>query len=120
VIGCLLNDDEQVQSLGTVVHKVAEGKLAYSQEIVEQYFHLSDLTLTPRELDVLYLAGEGLSNCEIAERLSVSPVTIRNHLSNVYAKLGIPQDARLSSRTCAIKMARQLGVMRTSIEAEAR
>ena len=119
VMGCLFNDDEQIQSLGAVVHKVADGKLAYSQEIVERYFHLSDLTLTPRELDVLYLAGEGLSNGEIAERLSISPVTVRNHLSNVYAKLGIPQDARWSPRVCAIKMARELGVMRMGIEAEA-
>jgi DNA-binding CsgD family transcriptional regulator len=57
-------------------------------------FHLSDLILTPRKLDVLYLAGEGMSNCEIADRLSISPVTIRNHLSNLYAKLGILQNAR--------------------------
>jgi DNA-binding NarL/FixJ family response regulator len=118
VMGCLFSDDEQIQSLGAVVHKVAEGKLAYSQEIVERYFHLSDLTLTPRELDVLYLAGEGMSNCAIADRLSISPVTIRNHLSNVYAKLGIPQDPRWSPRVCAIKMARELGVMRMSIESE--
>lgn len=118
VIGCLFSDDEQIQSLGAVVHKVAEGKLAYSQEIVERYFHLSDLTLTPRELDVLYLTGEGLSNCEIANRLSISPVTIRNHLSNVYAKLGIPQDARWSPRVCAVKMARELGVMGMGIVAE--
>jgi DNA-binding NarL/FixJ family response regulator len=111
VMGCLFSDDEQIESLGAVVHKVAEGKLAYSQEIVERYFHLSDLTLTPRELDVLYLAGEGLSNCEIANRLSISPVTVRNHLSNVYAKLGIPQDARWSPRVCAVKMARELGVL---------
>jgi DNA-binding NarL/FixJ family response regulator len=119
VTGCLFSDDEQTQSLGAVARKVAEGKLAYSQEIVERYFHLSDLILTPRELDVLYLAGEGMSNCEIADRLSISPVTIRNHLSNVYAKLGIPQDARWSPRVCAIKMARELGVMRMGTEPEA-
>ena len=118
VMGCLFSDDEQIQSLGAVVHKVAQGKLAYSQEIVERYFHLSDLTLTPRELDVLYLAGEGLSNCEIANRLSISPVTVRNHLSNVYAKLGIPQDARWSPRVCAVKMARELGVLGMGMGAE--
>jgi DNA-binding NarL/FixJ family response regulator len=119
VTGCLFSDDKQTQSLGAVARKVAEGKLAYSQEIVERYFHLSDLVLTPRELDVLYLAGEGMSNCEIANRLSISPVTIRNHLSNVYAKLGIPQDARWSPRVCAIKMARELGVMRMGTGPEA-
>ena len=106
VMGCLLSDDERIESLGTVVRKVAEGKLIYSQEIVEQYFQLFELALTPRELDVLYLAGEGLSNGEIGKRLSISPVTIRNHLSSIYAKLGISQEAGLSPRVCAINMAR--------------
>jgi DNA-binding NarL/FixJ family response regulator len=110
VVGCLFNDDEQIESLGTVVRSVAEGKLTYSQEIMERYFRLSGLTLTPRELDVLYLTGEGLSNCEIADRLSISSATIRNHLSNVYAKLGIPQNARWSPRVCAINLVRHLGI----------
>ena len=113
-MGCLFNDDERIQSLGTVVHKVTEGKLVYSQRIVERYFQLFELALTPRELDVLYLAGEGLSSGGIAERLSVSPLTIRNYLSRIFAKLGIPQEAELSSRVCAINMARHLGITRMS------
>jgi DNA-binding NarL/FixJ family response regulator len=119
VMGCLFSDDEQIQSLGAVVHKVADGKLTYSQEIVERFFQLFEIALTPRELDVLYLVGEGLSNGEIAERLSISPVTIRNHLSNIYAKLGVPQEAGLSPRVCAINLARHLGMTRmiTGMEA---
>jgi DNA-binding NarL/FixJ family response regulator len=89
VMGCLFNDDERIQSLGTVVHRVTEGKLVYSQRIVERYFQLFELALTPRELDVLYLAGEGLSSGGIAERLSISPLTIRDYLSHIYAKLGV-------------------------------
>jgi DNA-binding NarL/FixJ family response regulator len=112
VTGCLFSSDEQVRSLGAVVRKVAEGKLAYSQEIMERYFQLFELALTPRELEVLYLAGEGLSNDAIAKRLSVSPVTIRNHLSNVYAKLGIPQEVGVSPRVCAVNRVRRLGLMR--------
>jgi DNA-binding NarL/FixJ family response regulator len=112
VTGCLFSSDEQVRSLGDVVRKVAEGKLAYSQEIMERYFQLFELALTPRELEVLYLAGEGLSNDAIAKRLSVSPVTIRNHLSNVYAKLGIPQEVGVSPRVCAVNRAKHLGLIR--------
>jgi DNA-binding NarL/FixJ family response regulator len=119
VMGCLFSDDEQIQSLGAVVHKVADGKLAYSQEIVERYFRLSGLTLTPRDLDVLYLAGEGLSNCEIADRLSISPLTVRNHLVSIYAKLGVPQEAGINPRVYAVKMTRQLGLTRTRIVTEA-
>ena len=119
VMGCLFNDDERIQSLGTVVRKVAEGKLIYSQGIMERYFQLFEIALTPRELDVLYLVGEGLSNGEIAKRLSISPVTTRNHLSSIYAKLGVPQEAGLSPRVCAINLARHLGMTRmiTGMEA---
>lgn len=119
VMGCLFSDDKRIQSLGAVVRKVAEGKLAYSLEIVEGYFHPAGPALTARELDVLYLAAEGLSNGEIGERLSISPVTVRNHLSNVYAKLGVPQDGRFSPRVCAINMARQLGATPAGTGAEA-
>jgi DNA-binding NarL/FixJ family response regulator len=46
--------------------------------------------LTPRELEVLGLVAEGLRNREIAERLGVSEQTIKNQLSSVLHKLGVP------------------------------
>jgi DNA-binding NarL/FixJ family response regulator len=45
--------------------------------------------LTPRELEVLRLLAEGLSNKAIAGTLGVSPRTINFHLDNLYAKLGV-------------------------------
>ena len=45
--------------------------------------------LTPRELEVLRLLAEGLSNKAIAGALGVSPRTINFHLDNLYAKLGV-------------------------------
>jgi DNA-binding CsgD family transcriptional regulator len=45
--------------------------------------------LTPREREILDLVAEGRTNAEIAERLWVSPGTVRKHLDNVYAKLGV-------------------------------
>jgi DNA-binding CsgD family transcriptional regulator len=54
--------------------------------------------LTPREREILDLVAEGRTNAEIAERLWVSPVTVRKHLENVYAKLGV------HTRTAAVAL----------------
>jgi pimeloyl-ACP methyl ester carboxylesterase/DNA-binding CsgD family transcriptional regulator len=46
-------------------------------------------SLTAREREVLALITEGLGNAEIAKRLSISEKTVRNHVSNVFDKLGV-------------------------------
>ena len=46
-------------------------------------------SLSVREREVLSLITEGLSNAEIAERLSISEKTVRNHVSNLFNKLGV-------------------------------
>jgi DNA-binding NarL/FixJ family response regulator len=45
--------------------------------------------LTRREVDVLRLLGEGLTNAEIARRLFISPKTAEHHVSRVFAKLSL-------------------------------
>jgi DNA-binding CsgD family transcriptional regulator len=45
--------------------------------------------LTAREREILDLVAEGTTNAEIAERLWISPGTVRRHLENIYAKLGV-------------------------------
>src|SRR5262249_17927176 len=45
--------------------------------------------LSPREREVLAAITEGLSNAEIGEQLAISGKTVRNHVSNVFDKLGV-------------------------------
>lgn len=55
---------------------------------------LAELGLSRRELETARLAAEGRTNQEIAEILFLSERTIKNHLSRVYDKLGIPGTER--------------------------
>jgi predicted ATPase/class 3 adenylate cyclase/DNA-binding CsgD family transcriptional regulator len=54
-------------------------------------------SLTPTELDVVRLVAEGLTNPQIAKRLFVSRNTVKMHLSNVFAKLGVATRSALTA-----------------------
>jgi DNA-binding NarL/FixJ family response regulator len=59
--------------------------------------------LTERELQVLRLAAQGLTNYDIAQRLYISVRTVESHLTNLYGKLGV------GSRTEAVVYAMRRG-----------
>lgn len=61
--------------------------------------------LTPRELEVLELAAEGQSGPMIAEKLVVSPATVRTHFENIYGKLGV------GDRAGSVAKAMRLGLI---------
>ena len=60
--------------------------------------------LTDREREILSLVARGLTNAAIADRLVLSPKTVRNHVSNVMTKIGA------ADRAAAVAMARDAGL----------
>lgn len=61
--------------------------------------------LSPREREVLRLVADGLSNCAIAGRLSVSEATVTRHLANIFAKTGV------TNRAAAVAQAFRHGLL---------
>jgi NarL family two-component system response regulator LiaR len=66
---------------------------------------LEALGITPRELEILSLIAQGLSNREIAGRLFVSENTVKTHCSRAFDKLGARR------RTQAVQLGKQLGIL---------
>ncbi len=66
---------------------------------------LTKLSLSKRELEVLQLMAEGLSNHEIADRLFVSLSTIKTHSRNIFDKMGVAR------RTQAVDKAKKLSII---------
>jgi LuxR family maltose regulon positive regulatory protein len=60
--------------------------------------------LTTREWEVLKLIEAGCSNQDIANKLVISPATVKRHISNIYVKLGA------KSRTQAVSLSKELGL----------
>ena len=65
----------------------------------------ASLGITEREYEVLRLLASGCANKQIAERLSVSPNTVKTHIARLFEKL------EASRRTEAIQKARELGLI---------
>lgn len=66
---------------------------------------LGDLGITPRELEILALIAQGLSNREIAARLFVSENTVKTHSSRLFEKLSAKR------RTQAVQIGKELGLI---------
>ena len=66
---------------------------------------LRELSITPRELEILQLIAEGFSNREIAEKLFVSENTVKTHTSRVFDKLSARR------RTQAVQRGKELGLI---------
>jgi two-component system, NarL family, response regulator LiaR len=103
-IGYLLKD-VSADELAQAIRAAHAGRATLSMEVTQSLVQSANqppalgLDLTEREREVLKLMVEGLNNPQIAGRLSVSPSTIKSHVSNILSKLGV------ASRTEAVTLA---------------
>lgn len=81
------------EDLIETIQATFQGKMVFSPDIVEQLVSPSqpavDFQLTDRELEVLVLLAEGMTNHQSAQRLSISVSTLKFHMNNIYEKLGV-------------------------------
>ena len=88
------------------IRKVHAGKKAIPPEIAAQLAdHMSDETLTAREIEILQQVAEGSRNRDIADRLFISEGTVKVHIQHIMGKLGA------SDRTQAITIAVRRGII---------
>ncbi len=90
---------------------VAEGQQLEVEEILlapEPSARKQPDDLSARELEVVSLVAEGLTDAEIAERLGIRPRTVSTHLTSVYNKFGV------RSRTQAVREAQRRGLLETA------
>ncbi|MDP9352101.1 MAG: response regulator transcription factor [Chloroflexota bacterium] len=114
--GYILKGAEGDETL-RAIHAVARGEAIFSPTIARRLMqHFSTLgrsasqdpfpELTEREHEVLALVAQGYTNTTIAERLYMSPKTVRNYVSSIFSKL------QVSDRTQAAIRAREAGLGR--------
>ena len=100
-----IKSDASVEELVSAIHTAYKGRTRVSPHIarslIERVYHLTgefeglnesifdNVELTPREMDVLALLGENLTNQEIAERMFIEVGTVKNHVHSILQKLEV-------------------------------
>lgn len=86
--------DSSLQELVTAINNVSKGVSYVDPRVAAAYFRRrtdSDRggmsPLSPREIDIIRLVAQGLSNRDIGRRLVVSEKTVKNHISHIFSKL---------------------------------
>jgi DNA-binding NarL/FixJ family response regulator len=112
--GYMLKDEEPA-TIAKGIRAISKGETWLSADVATRLVFASVRSsqnygkseLTSREKEVLTLIAKGHDNRKIAETLSISEGTVKNHVSNIYEKIGV------NSRAEAVAWAWEYGVVRT-------
>lgn len=104
--GYLLKDAPPSELIGAVRAVHAGGRSISADAAMKMAERASELDLTEREREVMQLITQGLSNLDIASELSISEGTVKFHVGNIFAKLGV------EDRTQAVIVALKRGLVR--------
>jgi DNA-binding NarL/FixJ family response regulator len=88
-VAAYLNRNAGHENVLNAVRAVKAGNPALSAPALTPMALPASLGLTRRETEIFLLLQEGLSNKEIATRLSISLATVKNHVHNIFRKLGL-------------------------------
>lgn len=86
--------------IADVVRAVAAGRVLLDERTITRRRREHDdptEDLTPSEVRVVDLIGEGLSNREIAERLSIAEKTVKNHITSLLSKMGLQRRTQVAA-----------------------
>jgi NarL family two-component system response regulator LiaR len=88
-----LTKDSLAQDLAETIRATFQGRMVFSSQVGAQLVSLPqpavNFNLTDRELQVLVLLAEGLTNQQSALKLSISQSTLKYHMNNIFQKLGV-------------------------------
>ncbi len=103
--------DSSVKEVVLAVRMAADGNKVLSPRVATALREeplRTDSLLSPREEELIQYLADGLSTADVAERMCISPKTVKNHLASIYDKLGA------HDRTQAVLTAVRLGIVTLS------
>lgn len=106
-----ITKDSSIKEVVMAVRMAADGDRILSPRVaraLDAQPASDDALLSPREEELLQYIADGLGSAEVAERMCISPKTVKNHLASIYDKLGA------HDKTQAVLTAVRLGIVTLS------
>lgn len=111
VKGYLTKSASAVDDVMEAIHEIAEGYTFFPASIAQKISaRKQQEELTPRELELLQMLGQGTSNKELVEHFNISMSTVKHHITNIREKLGA------ADRTQAVVIAYKKGILKLDQE----